>query len=543
MKKKTYHAWSSIRSLIRPHLGAVISLNVLTVLQSVAQVALAVITKYVIDAALTGSSQLLAWGIALGIVLLSILVMQVLVSWCAGSTTDKCVARMRYALLEAANGCDEEQLHGYHSGALLSRGMEDVHTVCDGFVIALPSVVGQITRLVGAFAAIVFLYPNLAPLLLAACALVVGGTALVRPVMRRKHRLVRQTDEQVMSAMQENLQQLELVQSLQMEKQSLRRFWQKAKLSLSARKNRRVWSVSINGSLSFLAQLGTGVLLLWGAVQVANRAMSYGALTAMLQLLSMLRSPVVGLSGMWNRFSAVEVAAERLQELLDQKQTPAEPVMPAQIKAVVFENVSFHYPGDEAPVLEGFSACFPLEQWACLTGVSGKGKSTIFKLILGLYTPQAGRVYLQTDQGQVTCGKQTRHLFSYVPQDYSLFSGTILENLQMVCPDADEDACRKALQIAQADFVWELNGGLQTPIRENNTGLSKGQLQRLAIARAVLMDRSILLLDECTSALDAQTENRLLEALSQLQKQAILVTHRPDALQDIGNIAFVEMET
>jgi len=542
MKKKTNHAWGSIGKLIRPDLGAVIGLNVLTVLQSVAQVALAVVTKFVIDAAFAGGERLLAWGIALGGVLLTILVVHVLISWIAGSTTDKCVARMRQALLAAAHGCGEEQLHGYHSGALLSRGMEDVHTVCDGFVIALPSVVGQITRLIGAFAAIIFLYPRIAPLLLIACVFVVGATALVRPVMRKQHRQVREKDEQMMSAMQENLQHLELVQSLQMETQSLRRFGRKVKQSLAARRNRRVWAVGINSSLSFMSQLGTGVLLLWGAVQVAQGGMSYGALTAMLQLLSMLRSPVVGLSGMWNRFSAIEVAAERLRELLDQKQKLSEPVEIGQVKAVVFQRVCFHYPDDETPVLEEFSARFTLDRWACLTGISGKGKSTIFKLILGLYAPQKGSVYLETDRGQIPCGSATRHLFSYVPQDFSLFSGTILENFQLVDPDADENSCRKALETAQADFVWEMSTGVHTMIRENNTGLSKGQLQRLAIARAVLMDRPILLLDECTSALDAQTESGLLDALTALGKQAILVTHRPEALQDREKITFVEME-
>ena len=256
----------------------------------------------------------------------------------------------------------------------------------------------------------------------------------------------------------------------------------------------------------------------------------------------MLRSPVVGLSGIWNRFSAIDVAAERLRELLDGKQETAQKIQVGQVKAVVFENVSFHYPSDEAPVLEDFSVRFPLERWACLTGISGKGKSTVFKLILGLYKPQAGRVYLETEQGQHSCDGNTRHLFAYVPQDFSLFSGTILENFQLVKPDVTEADCRAALEIAQAGFVWELSAGLQTQIRENNTGLSKGQLQRLAIARAILMDRPILMLDECTSALDAQTEEQLVKALSKLDKQAILVTHRPNALKDQEKVTFVEME-
>ena len=542
MKKKTRSTWGSINNLIRPYLGSVILLNVLTVLQGVAQVALAVVTKYVIDAALSGNGQLLAWGIALAVVLVIILLSQVLISWVAGSTTDRCVAKMRQALLAAANGCSEEQLSAYHSGALLSRGMEDVYTVCDGFVITLPSVLGQITRLVCAFGAIILLYPRIAPLLLVACLIVVGGTALVRPIMRRQHRQVREADEQMMSSLQENLQQLELVKSLQMEQQSQKRFGLRVKQALRTRRTRRKWSVGINGTLSLMAQLGTGVLLFWGAMQAAKGAMSYGALTAMLQLLSMLRSPVVGLSGIWNRFSAIDVAAERLRELLDGKQETAQKIQVGQVKAVVFENVSFHYPSDEAPVLEDFSVRFPLERWACLTGISGKGKSTVFKLILGLYKPQAGRVYLETEQGQHSCDGNTRHLFAYVPQDFSLFSGPILENFQLVKPDVTEADCRAALEIAQAGFVWELSAGLQTQIRENNTGLSKGQLQRLAIARAILMDRPILLLDECTSALDAQTEEQLVEALSKLDKQAILVTHRPNALKDQEKVTFVEME-
>lgn len=541
MKNKKKSTWDQIRALIRPYLGAVIGLNVMTVLQAALQVSLAVVTKYVIDAAISGSDRLLGWGIALGCVLLSIVVVHVLINWLSGSTTDQCVAAMRKALLAAANNCTEEQLSAYHSGALLSRGMEDVHTVCDGFVVALPSITGQITRLVGAFGAIVVLYPRIAPLLLIACVGIVGVTAVVRPVMRRKHRVVREKDESMMASLQENLQQLELVKSLQLEEQSLHRFGRQVRHSLAARKNRRIWSVGISGTLSLISQLGTGVLLLWGAVQVATKAISYGALTALLELLAMLRNPVVGLSGMWTRFSAIEVAAERLLELLEGQQKPAAPASVGKVQAVVFENVSFHYPGDEAPVLEDFSVRFPLNDWACLTGISGMGKSTVFKLILGLYTPQKGRVYLETEQGQIPCSRQTRHLFSYVPQDYSLFSGTVLENLLLACPEATEAQCRKALTVAQADFIWETSNGLDTPIRENNTGLSKGQLQRLAIARAVLMDRPILLLDECTSALDAQTESRLLAALTGLGKQAILVTHRPEALKELTGIVMIDM--
>ena len=539
MKKKS---WGSISSLIRPQRGAIVLLNLLTVLQAVAQVGLAIVTKSVIDAAVYGNGQLLLWGIILGLLLLSLVVMHALCNWLAGSTADKCVARMRYCLLDAAAHSSKEHLEEYHSGQLLSRDMEDVHTVCDGFVGALPSALGQVTRLVGAFAAVVIMYPSIAPLLILASIFIIAATAVLRPILRKQHKKVRKADEQVMSGLQENLQQIELIQSLQMEETSLQGFDKRLNKSLKRRRTRRFWTVGISSGLSLISQLGTGAVLLWGGLQVAADKLSYGSLTAMLELLALLRSPVVGLSGIWNRFAAVEVSANRLKELLDHQEEAKAPAQDlGKIRAVVFENVSFHYPSDEMPVLENFNARFPLTDWACLTGLSGKGKSTIFKLILGLYEPQQGSVYLECDKGTVPCGQQTRHLFAYVPQDYSLFSGSVQENLLLAAPDADEAQRKKALSVAQADFVWEMTAGDQTQVLENS-GLSKGQLQRLAIARAVLMDRKIFLLDECTSALDAQTEEALLTELAKLGKQAILVTHRPDALQNTPNITFVEME-
>ena len=343
-----------------------------------------------------------------------------------------------------------------------------------------------------------------------------------------------------MSTMQEDLQQLELIQSLDAQKPILFRFQSKLQSSLDAKRSRRVWTVGTTGVINTVTLAGSGALLLWGAVRVADGSLSYGALTSMIQLFALFRAPVLGLSGLWTRLAAVEVASSRLKDLLHGEIPPAPPASNAQVHAVVFEDVSFGYPGEEAPVLEHFSARFPLENWACITGISGKGKTTLFKLILGLYKPQSGRVYLETDKGELLCGPETRHLFAYVPQDYALFSGTIRENLELVAPDSPEKQ-RKAIALAQADFVWGLTAEDETLLRENNTGLSKGQLQRLAIARAILMERPVLLLDECTSALDADTETQVLANLHGLGKKAILVTHRPEALKDLSGITPVSM--
>ncbi len=524
-----------LKRLIQPYKGAVACLHVITVLQSICQVAMAVATKFVIDSALADDGRLLLFGSLLVALLLLIVALHSWHRWLAGSTADRCVAQLRQALLQTAVESSGEEIQQYHSGARLNRGMEDVQSFCSGTISVMPAMTGQITKLVTAFCAMLLLYPRMTPWLLAASAVVIGLTALFRPVMRKRHAGVRQAEETVSSQLQEDLQQLELIQSLRAEKQIMLRFARKIKESLIAKDIRRRWSVGIESVLSLLSHAATGALLLWGATQVADKALSYGGLTAMLQLLAMLRSPVVGLSGMWGHLAAIEVAADRLQKILAPQKPEEQPLPVEQVEAVVFENVSFHYPADPAPVLENVNLRLPLDRWTCLTGISGKGKSTIFKLILGLYAPQTGRVYLDTPKGQIPCGSGTRHLFAYVPQDYSLFSGTVEENLLLVSPEADAQQLKQALSVAQADFVWELTHQLKTQVRENNSGLSKGQLQRLAIARAVLMNRPIFLLDECTSALDTETEAALLEQLSQLNRQAILVTHRTEQLQNVND--------
>lgn len=531
-----------MRTTLRPYRCRIIALCAFTVLLSVLQVAIALLSRFVIDAALGARDKLMFWGTVLVADVLAIVLLHTILSWYTGSTADRLSTSMRKSILRTAVYSRDESLLAHHSGELLNRGMEDVHTLCDGAVGALPGLVGQVTRLVAAFAAVLMISPAVAAVLFAGALLVGVATACLRPVIKKRQRLVRESDERLMSVMQEDLQQLELIQSLDAQEQTLARFGKSLRKNLYVRFKRRIWSVGSSAIINTASQLSAGALLLWGAIRIAAGALSYGSLTAMLQLLSLFRAPVLGLSGLWSRLASIEVAAERLSALLVPAEAVQQQKVESAISAIVFENVTFAYPGDEMPVLQNFNFRFPLEGWSCLTGISGKGKTTIFKLILGLFTPQQGRIYLETAAGEVPCSDATRHLFAYVPQDYALFSGTVLENFQLIDPELTQEELRRVLHIAQADFVWELTDQVQTQVRENNAGLSKGQLQRLAIARAVMMNRPIFLLDECTSALDAKTEDAVLRGLKTLDKKAILVTHRPEALEALENVTAVSME-
>ena len=271
-------------------------------------------------------------------------------------------------------------------------------------------------------------------------------------------------------------------------------------------------------------------------------------------LLTQLQHPFTAASSIIPVFYSRVASGERLNEIEELTQENISDKTDVSIycglEEIVFQDVGFSY-GRET-VLRGVSSTIRKGEIVCLTGASGSGKSTLFKLLLHVYTPTEGSISLRGDFGNAFSGvrelpltEKERSLFAYVPQGKFLFSGTIYENLTFFLDDKDgldvELRIKNALDVACAQFVWDLPQGLQTPLLENGVGLSEGQMQRLAVARAILSDRPILLLDEATSALDTQTELTLLENVRALKnKTCLIVTHRPAALSIADKILSVE---
>ena len=209
--------------------------------------------------------------------------------------------------------------------------------------------------------------------------------------------------------------------------------------------------------------------------------------------------------------------------------------------AFSIEDLSFSYGREE--IFSKASVVLPAKEIICVTGASGTGKSTLFRLLMNVYSPNIGGIYLQTKDEKTLLTAKARGLFAYVPQGNFLFSGTIRENLTFFYDKGElsEEQIKNALKTACAEFVYELPQGLETELSEHGAGLSEGQLQRLAIARALISNRPVLLLDESTSALDAETEKSVLENLKNLNnKTCLIVTHRPAALEIADRVAHVE---
>ena len=276
--------------------------------------------------------------------------------------------------------------------------------------------------------------------------------------------------------------------------------------------------------------------LIYGGVKILGDLLSYGSLSAILQLVNNVQVPFASLSNVLPKYYAMVASSERLMEIEDIESEVDTPYVDAKstyenMLGIKIDGVEFSY--DREKVLVDASFYINKGDFVMIEGSSGVGKSTLIKLLLGVYGVDGGKIEIKTNDGVIAVDKSTRTLFSYVPQGNMIFSGTIKENVTFVNESATEEQIVNALKISCAyEFISKLPAGLETVVGENGVGLSEGQVQRLAVARAILCDAPIVLLDEATSALDERTEEELLKNLKALENVTlIIITHKKAAAE------------
>lgn len=266
--------------------------------------------------------------------------------------------------------------------------------------------------------------------------------------------------------------------------------------------------------------------------------MTYGTVTAMLQLVNQVQAPFASLSGILPKIYSLVASGERLMEICnlpDEEESNKSDVdiiaTYDKLQSISFRDISFKY--DRDIILDNTSLSIKKGDFVAIMGISGIGKSTLLKLLLGVFSVNGGSISLKLSDGEITVDRHTRKLFAYVPQGNMLLSGTIRDNLTFINSGATDEEIEKAIEISCAkQFIDELPLGLETVIGEKGMGLSEGQIQRLAIARSLLSKSPVLLLDEATSALDEETEKQFLMNLKQLEnKTCIIVSHKKAALE------------
>jgi len=280
--------------------------------------------------------------------------------------------------------------------------------------------------------------------------------------------------------------------------------------------------------------MGTTIAFLAGVVQIAEGSITYGTMTAFLSLVGQVQTPVLSLGKMARRFIAVMASVPRIREVenLEQDEKAEKDAVVAGPVVIRGEKLSFAYEKEE--ILRDFSFTVAPGEMVAVTGQSGAGKTTLIKLLSGFAVPDAGELVLETKDGEMPISGATRQYFSYVPQGNTLFQGTIRENLQMADREADDSVLWVALETACAkDFVENLPLGLDTPIGERASGISEGQAQRIAIARAMLKKAPVAIFDEAASALDEETEAIILKNIIEKSGDTsyIIIAHRQKALE------------
>ena len=402
----------------------------------------------------------------------------------------------------------------FRSGDAVNRLEEDVRVVNDLLCVRFPDTVITVVQLIAASVYLLLMAPNLLWVLLILMVAAIAGSRLFFRTLRALTERIRKTDAEIQQLMQENLQKRIVVLTLIGTKRVLDRLgWLQKDL-----RDTTVLRLRYNAVARAFMHLGFmggyAAAFLWGVLGIRDGVVTYGMMTAFLQLVGQVQRPIADLARQIPAFIHATTSVERLMELQALEQEPDEaPVRLSGAPGIRLTDVDFAYPERPDAVLEHFSYEFTPGTMTVVMGPTGAGKSTLSRLVLGLLRPSHGSVEIYGPEGTFPAGPAVRGNFLYVPQGNSLLSGTIRDNLLLARADATEAQLLEALHTAVADFVLELPEGLDTPCGEEGTGLSEGQCQRIAIARALLREGGALILDEATSALDAGTEELLLERL------------------------------
>ena len=445
-------------------------------------------------------------------------------------------ARLFYSLISSRWSGRER----FGTGDAVNRLEEDIRVVSELVSSHIPAVVVTFAQLAAASTFLLFISPNL---LWALVGLMIAGIIASRLSFRKLRSLstaIRTKDGEIQQHIQEHLQNRVVALTII----GIERVMATLNTLHSALRTNTIKRLNFHSlnsallSVSFMG--GYAAAFLWGVYGIKSGAVTFGMMTAFLQLVSQIQMPLSELARKIPAFIHALSSIERLAELENLDPEENAPLCRLEAPAgILFKDVTFSYPDSHSGVLfNSFSHNFLPGTMTVVAGATGIGKSTLVRLMLGLLKPQSGSVLIYGSSSNSHCAsKATRCNFKYVPQGNTLLSGTILDNLLMADPKADRERIDAALHIAAADFVHSLPEGLQTICGESGSGLSEGQCQRIAIARALLQSGSVLLMDESTSSLDPATESLVLQNLRTLSNHTIIfISHREAVMKSADSL-------
>lgn len=510
---------------------------------SISAVAFALVLREAIDGAVSGNKMVfLKFVIILGLIMLGQIAARGVIRFLDEYVRSGMENVIKTRLYETILSRKYSAITAFHTGELLNRITNDAVVVADGFVQIIPGIIAMLVKLAGAAAVLFVLDYRFSIIFFAGGGLVLIFTTLFRRVMKKLHKDVQAADGVLRSYLSENLGSLMVLKTFGAERKSIDTSKQYMDKHRFMRMKRNKFSNICNVGFGLVMNGGYIFGLCWCSFGILHGSITYGTLSAVLQLVDQLWAPLANMTGYLPKFYGMLSSAERCMELETLEEEHVESQFSRDycrelykdMTAIECKNITFRYEDDI--ILENADISIGKGELITIMGNSGAGKSTLLKLLLAIYEPEKGTLEIKTEKESYALTEKYRKMFAYVPQGNFLMSGNVtsaIASLDDTSADVDMDKVKAVAHIACADtFVEKLEHGYDTLIGERGMGISEGQAQRLAIARALYTDAPVLLLDEATSALDEQIEKKVLKNIRELtDKTVIIVSHRKAVLE------------
>lgn len=533
----------------KPIILYLIFIILLGTLLSITSVYRAIISKSLIDFSIKGNfSSSVHTLIIMSLIILGQITFSSLINLLTSYSSTKLsnnIQKKLYTHITYSKWIDSSK---YHTGDILTRITNDVSTITNFIINTIPNVISLTVLLICSFIALLSFEPLLAVLLLLIAPISILTSHFFGRKLKKLYLKSQEAESNNVSFIQESIQNILIVKTFCLEKDNLSNYDKiqntKLKLSLS-----RGYISALYNMMISLGYWGSYFLVFcWGSSSLSRGATTFGTLTALLQLTSNIQAPLSGLASSFSQFITSFASVERLMDienlsLENYKLAPTSSMLENITSAFIeFKNITFGYTKNTT-ILKNISLNIFSGEIVAIVGTSGEGKTTFIKLLLSLLDDYKGSIHIISNNKIINVSPETRNLISYVPQGNTLFSGSIADNLRNGDPSATENEIESALKSACAwNFITKLQHKTNTIIGERGIGLSEGQAQRIAIARAFLRKKPILILDEATSALDVNTETQILKSIKNLDYSptCIIITHRPSALSICNRVFRLE---
>jgi ATP-binding cassette, subfamily B, bacterial len=518
-----------------PFIAQIILIITLGILSSLSHVYRALVLKNLIDNAIKVNVRtMINYLILFGIIIIIDIALQAIIPILSTRSYNKMFNNIQKDIYSHVLNTRWIKFSKYHTADISTRVTNDIESVANMIMNIIPSIFSSSALLISSFIALLYFDSTIALLAIIVSPILILVGRFYSIKLKKLYILSQELESKHRSFLHESLQNIIVLKSFRNEKSNISTFDTLQNTKLKLRSSQNNIGVLNNALFSTGSWSTFFIVFTWGAFNLTKGTITYGTISALLQLFNNVQYPVSTLASSFPKVITAIASIERIVKLEEIENDIDNNYSFDNITSVGVElrNISFKYK-EELPVLNNISLKINPGEVVAIIGPSGEGKTTLIRLLLSLIYPQEGHIHLTTNKESFEIDASCRNLISYVPQGNTLFSGSIAENLRYGNKDAIyEDLKNAALTTCAWEFIAKLNNGLDTIIGEHGLGLSEGQAQRIAIARALLKKSPILILDEATSALDTETELKVLKTIQNLEHKptCLIITHRPSAL-------------